>query len=145
MGATPTKSEKHQYLGVMGYHFTERVPEGHPGSVIRVKADGGAISELLFDDITGIINSVELKVGGPYGNQYLIEVEDESGVVILQINQESRYADTFIARLPNVNPLRPVRITAYSFTPTDGTKKEGINIFQDDHKLNPKFTKDEPN
>jgi hypothetical protein len=148
MGATPYSDTRKNYYNVNGYQFTQRAAEGQSGAVMRkiTKKDGSVkeVWELLYKDLSGDITSIDVKETD-WGKQYEITLNDLGEVMVLQLNVESGYGDTFAARLPNVDLSKPVKLVPYSFVPDGGTrKKEGLNIFQAEVKIEPFFTKENP-
>lgn len=149
MGVTPYSNEKKQFFNVQGHQFTQRATEGQAGAVMRKinKKDGTTkeVWEFLFRDLSGSIISVDLKVTD-FGKQYEIILEDLDEKMILQLQLESGYSDTLLARLPNINIDEPVKLVPYSFVPDGQTRrKDGINVFQNEVKIVPAFTKENPN
>lgn len=148
MGATPYSDTKKNYYNVNGHQFTQRATEGQSGAVMRkvTKKDGSTkeVWEFLFKDLSGDITGIEVKETD-WGKQYEITLNDLGELMVLQMNVESGYGDTFAARLPNVDLTKSVKLVPYSFTPEgESRKKEGINIFQGENKILPYFTKETP-
>lgn len=148
MGAVPYSDTKKNYYNVNGFMFTKRAADGQEGAVMRkiTKRDGSVkeVWEFLFKELNGNIVNIDVK-DTDWGKQYEITLDDVGETMCLQVNVESGYGDTFAARLPNVDPDKPVQLLPYSFIPEGETrKKEGINIFQYGTKVLPFFTKEKP-
>jgi len=143
MSATPTPSQPNKrYFNVSGYNFTQRLKEKVPGSIEKINKSGEPYYELLFKDVTGYIGSITEKEDD-FGKKYLVELYDENETVVIQLRQESEYADTLISKLPNIDLQLPVTLAPYSFIPKDNlnSKKEGITVTQNDIKINTAFPK----
>lgn len=149
MGATPYSNEKKQYFNIQGFQFTVRAEEGAEGAKMRTIAKKDKTTkdvwEYLFRDISGHIKSIEIKES-KFGKQYEIVIQDVADNMVIQIQTASGYADSLIARLSNIDPSLPVKLVPYSFIPEGKTKKkEGVNIYQNDTKVDPAFTRENPN
>jgi hypothetical protein len=119
-------------------------------TVSRVNKLGKTVHEEKFDDIEGIISSLKLKAdtsGQGYGDQYVIQITDGSDVYNINVQQSSRYATAFLKCLPNVDLSKPVRLMPWSMQDKNNASKNitGITMWQDGVKIQPAYTKEDPN
>ncbi len=110
MARTNTNHENRVYLNVIGGKFAERVKEGTSGSVKRFsekkKED---VWEILNDRTSGTIKSMKIEKGD-FGKQLLIEVNDVMESYIVTLPVESKYFDSFCAKIGNVKLNDPVEL-----------------------------------
>lgn len=149
MGATPYTSESKIFFNIHQNMFVRRVTEITEGAVKRTTQPKTGqpkdIWELQFKDLSGRLKSIEVKETD-FGKKYELTIEDVGEVYVLQVGVESGYGDTLISKIVGINPDHDIRLVPYSFIPKDSTKKkEGLNIYQGDVKIEPQYTKDNPN
>lgn len=119
-------------------------------TVSRVNKLGKTVHEEKFDDIEGIISDLRLRTdtsGQGYGDQYVIQITDGSDVYSINVQQNSRYATSFLKCLPNLDLSTPVRLMPWSMQDKKNPAKNitGITLWQGKEKILPAYTKEDPN
>lgn len=123
----------------------QRVEEGTPGAVEReykrdVKDDKGkvigeekcVVHELLYESLTGNITNGYFNKG-LFGENLILEIDNDGAV---SIPVKSRFAETFMNMLPNIELNKPVVLKTYSYIPKGKTEKsKGISVTQDGVKI----------
>lgn len=119
-------------------------------TVSRVNKLGKTVHEEKFDTIEGVITGVKLKAdtsGQNYGDQYVITIKDGDDMFNINVQQDSRYATSFLKALPHVDLNKPVKFMPWSMqdktTPTKNIT--GVTMWQDGVKILPAYTKEAPN
>lgn len=100
----------------------------------------GVAYELVYDNLRGNINSIEVK-DGKFGKQLIIGIDDTA----LALGIEGRYAIDIMKKLPNVNLEEEINIVPYSFTGDNGKKQQGVTIYQDEKKIPDFFSSKDKN
>ena len=147
MAATKSSHSKKNYYSINNGHFTQPANENEGVQRKIEKKDGSTkiVWEHQFDSISGTITSVEIR-DTDWGEQYQVILSDIGEEFILQINCASKVGDSFASKFPNINTSIPVEFKTYSFVPEGKTSKlEGVNMFQNGKKIEPYYTKENPN
>jgi len=143
------------FVNIVQGNFAKRVEESTHGAkkrIIKDKETGAekVVWELIYQDIDGMIEGVEIKDGGKFGDQLNINMSDvdEKFTVTLPVN--SREAKSFMTCLANIDLQAMVTLAPYNFeAKDDGKKKIGMNIYQGgktkEDKVPRFFSKEEPN
>lgn len=144
-----TKANEHEqknYLNIIGGKFAEKAKPETEGAVKRYsekkKQD---VYEVLYKDITGRITEMKIDKTD-YGKQLLLTVVDVDETLQINIPVESKYFDSFCAKIQSADLSKQVRLAPYSFNPKDKpeTKMTGMNIFQDEDKMGYYYSKENP-
>lgn len=134
-------SEKQTYLNISFGKIREKVTKETPGAVSRENKNGDTVWEMVDNSVEGKITGIRYKEHSEYGNSYEITIDDGEEVFNLSLHEDSKFANGFLTRLPNVDLNKFVTIMPYEFTPSDSDKKRsGLNIYQDDQKIEPYFS-----
>ncbi len=118
------------------------VPKGTAGAVEREyeTSDGkkGSKTELVYTDLSGIIQEVDFKEGD-YGInlQVVVGDKDDEKPITLSLSTESNFGEDMMKKLPNINLKKPVTLAPYSFENDKGKKQRGISITQLNKKNEP--------
>ena len=127
------------FLGIVDGKFTQKVKQGTPGATYRlyVGATGTEyhIYEIIYKNLTGFIINMKV-IDGKYGQQLMVEIENNGEKAKLYINVATGYFSAFVKRLPNVDLTQEVVLNPYSFTANNGSNLKGITIYQEGSKLN---------
>lgn len=137
---------------IAGGKIIRSADENTPGAVrVEIMRDhqptGQHRWELHDETVTGRIiklNNHEQTFHGEVVRSLIVTLAFGSAVVKLSLKEGDRYWRAFMMRLPNVDVLKPVTIAPYDFEPQDGGRRIGLNIMQDDAKVQPVWTRDNP-
>lgn len=127
------------YYSIIQGSFRTQVPENDPKAVRReIDLDDGSKKvkfERVYDYLYGFIEKVEF-FDGEYGRQLAITLgSDESGNThVIQMNLETREAEDFLKKLPNVDLIKDVRFRAFKFTGNEGDDVRGLELMQEDEE-----------
>ena len=135
MGVKKTRTGGN-YLKVADGRFRLPSTEDDPEASKRtVNTDDGerTMYEKVYDEVDGFIKGIFVKDHDDYGTQYSVKVTDEEGETFnIQMNEESRYFESFAQIIPEINLDEPVLFKAYSM-PIDGKtyRNVGLTLYQD--------------
>lgn len=118
--------------------------EQKDGYVARVNKLGNTVYEKFFEGFEGQLVSIRTQ-DGEYGCQYIFSFKDGEDFVNIAIGCDSKYANHLLLRLlsNHIDIKQPFRIQPYSFLSEEGSQISGLNVFQNDLKISPAYTKDE--
>ena len=123
-----------QYLSIIQGSIRKYVAEDAKGAIKReyTLKDGtsGVKYEYIYESVSGRIERMEV-LDKKFGEVLEIELDDE----ILSINTDSRYYSSFVKKIASADINRDVIIAPFDFEPDEGKRVVGVNIFQDDKKL----------
>lgn len=131
------------YITIFDGRLVQRVPEGTEGASPRELQkgpnEGKTVWEKTYSSASGLITGGGIEVkefGGKKVKEIQVKLDDD---ILLQIpfNMLSHFAKP----LPNVDPLKPVKISVYK----SKQGKTGLNISQDGEQCEWAYTKEEPN
>lgn len=155
MGLNQRTSTNRTFVSIVAGKFAQRTTEDHPDSVRRVITDKKTkaeriVWELIYDDLDGFIQGIEIKEDGSFGDQLNINMEDEGKFFTISLSMAGREAKGFLCCLKNINLAEKIILAPYNFTPKDdGRQVIGMNTYQGgrgkDYKVAPYFSKDQPN
>lgn len=115
-----------------------RLREATPDSVSRVTKDGNTVHEIVHDQFTGLIRSIEV-VDTDYGRQWRITFVDAPSFYVLTLKYSSNYAKTFIQALCNPvwDATLETTVKPYSFSPKDDASRviTGCTVLQRNQKI----------
>ena len=136
------------FLTVMDGSLVQSHKEPIEGrTTTRVNKNGKTVHEEKFDVIEGKLISLKTKEHETYGKQYVLGVQDGEDTFYINIGQNSGSAARFLKALPNVDLSKRVKLMPWSMQDkNNATKKiQGITMWQDEVKILPYYTKEEPN
>ena len=152
--------EKKTFLSLMGDKVVERLGETtkraseieeakiksqYPGcnrirEIIKDEVFKKTVFERLDDFVEGQITDISIRTSD-FGNQLNIVMNDGKEEFILNINEETSRARSFMKIIPNASPILPVKIRPWR---NDKNKSEGVVLSQEGVKLEYYFSKDDP-
>lgn len=134
------------YLSVSDGNLTRQHKQANDRTTERVTKTGKLVFEERFKDLTGMITNVNTREND-YGKQWQLTFEDGSDTYIVSMPYSSRYASSFLKALPNINIHEPLRFMPWAMKDKNDVSKTvtGITMYQNDTKIAPAYTRDEPN
>ena len=134
------------YLSVSDGNLTRQHKQANDRTTERVTKTGKLVFEERFRDLTGMITNVNTREND-YGKQWQLTFEDGSDTYIVSMPYSSRYASSFLKALPNINIHEPLRFMPWAMKDKNDVSKTvtGITMYQNDTKIAPAYTRDEPN
>lgn len=134
------------YLNVADGRLVRQYKEKNDKTIERVTTTGKTVYEEYFKDLTGYITSITTR-DTDFGKQLQVVIKDGEENYIISMKFGSRNASSFLKALPNVDKDEEVRVMPWIMKDRlDITKKiTGITIYQNNIKVPPAFTKDNPN
>ena len=154
MGLNLTTRGNRTFISVVSGKFAQRVEKSTPNSVHRVieKKDGSKkdVWELIYDNINGHIQSIEVDESGSFGDQLKINMDDMGQYFTVTLSMVGREAKSFLCVLKNINLKEEIILIPFNFlSKTDGKNVIGLNIYQGgvgkEFKVKPYFSKETPN
>lgn len=144
-------SSRKTFYSIQGGKLTRKAVDGVDDER-AVTLEGKSFKVVQPESITGVIRSMKFKdveFDGKNGktkvNLLEIELEDGIDLLVLSIPTQSKFFDTFAAKVENISPVAEVKIMPYSFLDKKNDKQvSGINLFQGDEKVEYRYTKDNP-
>ena len=148
MSITKIKSGDILYLKITDGRLRRKSNSDDPEAEKRVvKMDGvkHVMYENNFSKIEGFITDLRLKEHPDFGDSVEVVVEDNEGtkeVYVAQMGENSRYFQSFLQLLPNVDFSLPIIIKPYSYK-EEGDKyaNQGVSLLQNDEKLSNYYKK----
>jgi hypothetical protein len=136
------------YYKIIEGEFRRKALATDENTVKRTTKDGTEVEEFKADSLSGDLVSFELvtqEYQGKKMTDLVVTLHDIGETYIIQIPVESRYFQSFVNKLPNMDFSEPVNLMAYKFTPKDKVKPvSGIAIKQDGHKIEDYYNKNNP-
>lgn len=154
MGLNQSQKGNRTFVSIVNGKFAQRVTQETPNSVRRMieKKDGSKkeVWELIYDNVSGNITSIEVDESGDFGDQLKINMEDIGDKFTVNLNMQSREAKSFLCALKNINLLETITLHPYNFqSKDDGRNVIGMNVYQGgvgkEFKVKPYFSKDTTN
>lgn len=126
---TEKKQGNAYWWNIIGGKFARRVKDGDSNARMRKNKEGKEVWEEYSDSLTGSIKSVSLQ-SGEYGEQLVVTLIPAPGFTYyIQIGRQTRFANCFLERLPQLRTGMSVKIIPYSFEDDNQKKVSGLNIF----------------
>lgn len=113
----------------------------------RINKNGRTVHEEKFDYIEGKLSGLRVNIND-YGKQYVLTIiDDESNKFFINIMYSSRYANSLLRCLPNIELNSSVKLQPWSLIDRkDPTRTvTGITMWQHNKKIEPFYTKEQPN
>lgn len=120
----------------------------------RVNKVGKTVYERMFDFVAGEVVDMEIH-SGDYGDRIMITIVDMDNEYELQVPVESKYGQSILMRMPNIDFSNRVLFMPYEFEDDNGKKKSGFVLSQGvnadegrynkEEKVQPAHTRDNPN
>ena len=134
------------YLSVSDGNLVRQHKQANDRTTERVTKTGKLVFEERFKDLTGIITNVNTREND-YGKQWQLTFNDGGDTYIVSMPFSSRYASSFLKAVPNIDPSKPLRFMPWAMKDKNDVSKTvtGITMYQNDTKIAPAFTRDEPN
>lgn len=136
------------FLRIADGKIVETVSADHPKAVKRINKNSKEVFERLDDYVEGTITSIYGRTheyNGEESKELCIRIQGDGETYQLSLKEGSRYWSGFAVRMPNLDLTKPVKFSPYSFTDKEsGSNVQGINLFQGEQKIQPRFTKENP-
>lgn len=134
------------YLSVSDGNLVRQHKTANDRTTERVTKTGKLVFEERFKDLTGLITNINTREND-YGKQWQLTFSDAGDTYIVSMPYSSRYASSFLKALPNINIEDPIRFMPWSMKDKNDVSKTvtGVTMYQDDTKIAPAYTRDEPN
>lgn len=143
------------YVSIVQGQLAQRVTEDTPRAIKRIIEDKKTkakreVWELLYGTADGMIEGIEIKEDGSFGDQLNINMSDNGRHFTVSLSMSGREAKAFLCVLNNVDLKQPVTLAPYNFvSKEDGRQVIGLNTLQGgktkDFKVTPYFSKTSPN
>lgn len=137
-----------EYYQIRDGQFYKKYNEPTIGAIERTNKNGKKVWEEFFDfDLSGVIKRIKLSAN-EWAGQILenveIVIQDIDETYSIQLDLNSRYAQSFFARLPNIDLDKRVILSPAKYQ-KDGKDIIGLFVKQDGESVKSFYTKDEPN
>ena len=148
-------STRQYYFTIARGAFVRRVEEGTKGATSRTlkkgKNEGKVVHEISYNNIEGQITDIYLDTA-PWGQNWKISLDISSGedgiqeFAIISIPYDNSYAQMILKRLPNIDLDQDVSLrTGAGKDKETGKDFSYLTAYQNGTKIQPAFTKEEPN
>ncbi len=118
-----TQNDGTIYLTIVGGNIHQKVKQDTPGAAERINKKGDTVYELVHKNgITGYIEKLEIEKGD-YGKQLNIRIYDDTDRFQLSVPVESKYFDSFCAKIGNADFSKDITIRPFSFEPKENARK----------------------
>lgn len=155
MGLNTGTRGNRTFVNIVNGRFAKRVTEDTPGAVKRIieKKDKSKkeVWEIYYDDVNGMIDSVEIDETGDFGDQAKVNMSDVGEKFTVTLSMASREAKSFLCCLKNIDLRSEVILMPFNFESKEerGKKVIGMNTYQGgkkkEFKVAPYFSKENPN
>jgi len=133
--------EKRRFLHISYGKFRERAGENESGAEVRINKDNKSIWEFVFDFVEGQITGIFYKEDDKFGNSFEVVLDDKIDKFQIAFKEGDSFFNDFFSKLPNVNLDKWVKLVPYDFEDKNtGKKKRGLVIWQEQNKIESKFT-----
>ncbi len=133
--------EKRRFLHISYGKFRERAGENESGAEVRINKDNKSIWEFVFDFVEGQITGIFYKEDDKFGNNFEVVLDDKIDKFQISFKEGDSFFNDFFSKLPNVNLDKWVKLVPYDFEDKNtGKKKRGLVIWQEQNKIESKFT-----
>lgn len=138
------------YVTIVDGLFAIRSSEADPKAKKRVRKDNSEVWELLFKSYTGTLTEITFRnqdLNGKKWEEMHLHMKDGAENIQIQMPFPSKYANSFLRALPNVDFTAPMKITAWQKIVND-KRKQALFINQpvDSQQSVPWFyTQENPN
>lgn len=130
MALTSHSGVKRIYLSIIGGKLAQKVEKGTANAVSRLNKKSEEVWELLHQKVSGMIEEMKIEKKD-FGEQLDITMNDVGERYTISIPVESKWFDSFCAKIGSAQLDKTLEIVPYSFEAKDGSgKKNGINIYQ---------------
>jgi hypothetical protein len=141
-----TASESKRYLYILkDGQMHEKAEEGAVGAKMREfeDKDGKVIEkwEYSYPGIVGMVESISFR-DSDYGTNINIDIKDEDdNEFVLSLKATSKYGESFMEALPNLDLTQEVDFTSYSFPDKKNPDRriQGLTVKQNDEKVRSYF------
>jgi len=146
MGLKTDKDQKRYLYILKDGKLHEKVEEGTDGAKKRVfenKDDNTTVEkwEMSYPGIVGMITGIQFR-DSKYGTSINIDIKDEDeNEFVLSLKASSKYGESFMEALPNLDLNAEVDITTYSFPDKKNPDRriQGMTIKQNKEKVRSYF------
>jgi len=112
----------------------------------RENKSGNVVYYVEYDSLSGLIVGATIRNVEALNADFLeLDIVDVVEQYRLSIPIDSRFAQSFMYRMLNLDLSKPVEIVPYTFESKEGKKVSGLNLFQDGEKVAPLYTREVPN
>ena len=134
------------YLSVADGNLVRQYKTAQANTTERITKTGKQVFEEKFKDLIGFLTNINTKEND-FGKQWQLTFKDEDGLYIVSLPYSSRYASSFLKSLPNLKLHNEVRFMPWAMKDKNDPTKTvtGITLYQNDVKIPPAFTREEPN
>lgn len=144
MGLSNSNSDRKTFVNIINGKLTVKTDKDNPLAVARENKKGETVYEIHHDKLSALITGMQI-TKNDFGKQLEIEMSEPEGKYLLTIPVESKYFDSFCAKIGSADLGAEITIAPYSFQPKDkDNKMTGINLFQNGEKLGYYFTESDP-
>lgn len=141
MGAI--KSTSAIYLTIADGKFCRRFQSPTPETVERINKEGKVVYEEFYKAYEGRITNIQTREN-EYGKSWMVTLDDNGEIFIVQMNYSSGYSASFLKALPNVDFSKNVTLTPNMKVEGD-KKKTTMFINQEGKACKWAFTRENPN
>jgi hypothetical protein len=125
MGLQETSNKT--YLRISGGRVCRSVKEGTEGAQRRETKKGDVIWELVWESLSGVLDSIAFRDDPKYGKSWNLTILDLTDTFVLQVNEDSRYGVDLLKKIPNLHHGVQYTFKPWAFE-KDGKPKSGLAI-----------------
>jgi hypothetical protein len=117
------------YFRVAYGAIRRKCQEGEVDAESRTTKDGEVVWEKVWPSLTGTLIGITHEEHQEYGRSWRLHVQDGAELYTLQIQEDSRYGNDLLKKIPLLKIGTPYTFTPYDFTPKgEDKKKVGFSI-----------------
>lgn len=146
---TRDKGSNGTYLKIFGGKIVQERSEMFTSDnevLVRENKNGNKVYYVEYDSVSGKLTKAEMKhIEQISADVIELVLKDGIDTYKLTLNVDSRYGQSFMARMLAIDLDKEVEIIPYAFENKEGKKVSGLNVKQNGEKINSLYTKDAPN
>lgn len=146
---TRSKDSNGTYLKIFGGKIVQERSENFTSDnevKVRENKNGNKVYYVEYDSVSGKLVHAEMKhIEKISADVIELLLKDGIDSYQLTLSVDSRYGQSFMARMLALDLNEEVEIIPYAFENKEGKKVSGLNIKQNGEKVNSLYTKDSPN
>lgn len=132
-----TKRDKITYLKIADGKLRMKTHKEDPEAEERfVEKTEKTVYERVYTKVEGYLRDVKMQTHPEYGTSYnFILVDTDGEKYSVNMNEDSRYFQSFVEHMPNIDFSQAIELKPFSFTNDGGQTNIGVAIRQNGQKI----------
>jgi hypothetical protein len=132
-----TKRDKITYLKIADGKLRRKTTQEDPEAEERyLEKTEKTVYERVYTKVEGYLRDIKMQTHPEYGTSYnFILVDADGEKYSVNMNEDSRYFQSFVEHMPNIDFSQPIEIKPFSFVNDGGQQNIGVAIRQGGQKI----------